>query len=128
VWADLVQHLAEDLDTLIVDILKQRFYARLNDCLLNLILNEQLNEQAHVAEQLQLLPVLDLICVIYEQHLLVEIFLHLLPLHGHLHTLPAAPAFLLLVRLQLLELLLALAQQELLEVHLHVLLLIVLAE
>ena len=66
VRADLMQHLAEDLDALIVDILKQGLNAGLDDGLLDLILDEQLNEQAHVAKQLELLPVLDLVRVIYE--------------------------------------------------------------
>ena len=39
-----MQHLAEDLDALIVDILKEGLNACLNNGLLDLVLNEQLNE------------------------------------------------------------------------------------
>ena len=45
-----MQHLAEDLDALVVDILEEGLDARLNNGLLDLILDEELDQQAHIPE------------------------------------------------------------------------------
>jgi hypothetical protein len=45
-----MEHLAEDLDALVVDIFEEGLDARLNNGLLDLVLDEELDQQAHVAE------------------------------------------------------------------------------
>jgi hypothetical protein len=45
-----MQHLAEDLDTLVVDVLQEGLDARLNNGLLDLVLDEELDQQAHIPE------------------------------------------------------------------------------
>ena len=119
-----MQHLTEYLDWLIIDILEETLDACLDYALLYLILYKQFHEDTHVAEQLQPLPVLDLLMIYQQECLLVEVLTELASLHALSATLP----LLLLSRLQLLELLLTLVEQEFLEVHLDVVLVVVLAE
>jgi hypothetical protein len=45
-----MEHLAEDLDTLVVDVLEEGLDACLNNGLLDLVLDEELDQQAHVTE------------------------------------------------------------------------------
>jgi len=127
-WTDLVKHLAKNLNTLIINIVQERFNARLNDTFLDLILYKQLNKKAHVSKKLKTLSVLYLSGVIDEKHLLVEIFLHLLLLQCNLHALSSALPLLFFLCLQFLELLLTLIEKQLLEIHLHIILVIVFAE
>mmetsp|Transcript_20062 Transcript_20062/g.14772 ORF Transcript_20062/g.14772 Transcript_20062/m.14772 type:complete len:216 (-) Transcript_20062:531-1178(-) len=123
-----VEHLAEDLDGLVVDVFEEAFEAGLDDAFRNLVVDEQLNDQLHVPEETLLHPELNLLLVVHKQHLLVEVaflvdfFVELafecldlvsLISSGFLH---------------FVELLLALSQQQLLEIHLLVVLVVVLLE
>ena len=88
-----------------------------------MILHVKLNEETHVPKLLQVTSVLDLLTVKHEQHLLVEVFFwQRLRRVATVHTCSAGLSLMILFRLKLQKLLLTFHEQQVLEVHLLVIL------
>lgn len=129
----LVQHLAQDLDILAVDLLKHVIDAHRQNVGLDLVVLVKFDDQVHVSEHLLLEAELDLRLVEHVQHLLVELertrgLVCVCLCVGLVHAGAARAAVFLLDLEHLVELLLAPGQQELAEIHLYVLLVVELLE
>lgn len=125
----LVDHVAQNLNVLVINFLLEVFQARLDNVCVQLVGDEELCEEEHVAVHLVLLPLPQLIIIIEVHDGLAEFFLVLfLGFLAHaIHRIP--PLSLLSFDIEHLEeLLLAFAYQQLLEVHLVILLVVELLE
>ena len=128
----VIKHLAEDLYVLTVDLLEHVIDAHRDDRALDLVVLVQLHDQVHIPEHLFAHAVLDFGFVEDVHHLLVELVLrdYIVVDVAFGSVGRCAPTFpvLLLDFEHLVELLLAPGQEQLPEVHLHVLLIIELLE